>query len=391
MSYITEYIDNFKKGWGPLDLEKELNRLIAEYNTRKKTYLFVYAASVGKPIPEVALDQKDFYTICDLLRAKKGQIDSVDMYLETPGGSGEAAEEIVEFLHDHFKNVSFVVSGEAKSAGTIMALSGDDILMTETGSLGPIDAQMKIGRSVISAYDYIDWVEKRRDEASKATRLNPFDATMVAQITPGELGGVLNALKFAEDLVREWLPKYKFKNWSKHSDGRPVTHDEKEAKAAEIAANLINHSQWRSHGRSIKMKDLENIGLRITNLEKTELCEIVCRIQVVCTLLFEATSIFKIFATQDGKIFRQAIPAGMQQRKNPMDASTLKLPCPKCGKEHMVYAKLTNNPEIDKDLQGQGYIPFPKEGKLNCACGFEIDLIGVKNQVEAQSGKRVIV
>ena len=64
------------------------------------------------------------------------------MYIETPGGSGETAEEVVKFLRNNFDTVSFVVSGEAKSAGTIIVLSGDEILMTETGSLGPIDAQM---------------------------------------------------------------------------------------------------------------------------------------------------------------------------------------------------------------------------------------------------------
>ena len=63
------------------------------------------------------------------------------MYIETPGGSGETAEEVVKFLRNNFDTVSFVVSGEAKSAGTIIVLSGDEILMTETGSLGPIDAQ----------------------------------------------------------------------------------------------------------------------------------------------------------------------------------------------------------------------------------------------------------
>jgi ClpP class serine protease len=139
--------------------------------------------------------QGDFYVIRDLLADKK-DLRKVDMYIETPGGSGETAEEIVKFLRNNFDTVSFVVSGEAKSAGTIIALSGDEILMTETGSLGPIDAQMKIGRSVISAYDYMEWVDQKRKEAKEQGMLNPFDATMVAQITPGELCGVSHALKF---------------------------------------------------------------------------------------------------------------------------------------------------------------------------------------------------
>ena len=210
MSFINEYIN--RRLSGP-ELESELLKLISEYNKLRDTYLFVYAAAIGKPIPAVPLEQADFYVIRDLLASKK-DLQKIDIYIETPGGSGETAEEIVKFLRNNFDAVSFVVSGEAKSAGTIIVLSGDEILMTETGSLGPIDAQMKIGRSVISAYDYIEWVEEKRKEAEEQGRLNPFDATMVAQITPGELGSVFHALKFAEDLVVEWLINYKFKKWA---------------------------------------------------------------------------------------------------------------------------------------------------------------------------------
>lgn len=185
-----------QKPKGP-DLEAELLRLIAEYNKIRDTYLFVYCVAFTKNIPTIPLEQPDFYIFRDLLSQKTSH-RKIDIYLETPGGRGETAEEIVRFLRKHFDTVSFVISGEAKSAGTIIALSGDEILLTETGSLGPIDAQMKIGRSIISAYDYIDWVEKKREEAEKNERLNPFDATMVAQITPGELGNVFHALKFAE-------------------------------------------------------------------------------------------------------------------------------------------------------------------------------------------------
>ena len=161
MSLMNEYINRRLSG---ADLESELLRLISEYNKFRDSYLFVYAAAIEKPIPAVPLEQADFYVIRDLLASKK-DLKKVAIYIETPGGSGETAEEIVRFLHNNFEIVSFVVSGEAKSAGTIIVLSGDEILMTETGSLGPIDAQIKIGRSVVSAYDCIEWVEKKREEA----------------------------------------------------------------------------------------------------------------------------------------------------------------------------------------------------------------------------------
>jgi len=395
MSLMNEYINRRLSG---AELESELARLISEYNKLRDTYLFVYAAAIGKPIPAIPLEQGDFYLIRDLLTGKK-DLQKVDIYLETLGGSGETAEEIVKFLHNNFDTVSFVVSGEAKSAGTIIVLSGDEILMTETGSLGPIDAQMKIGRSVVSAYDYMEWVEKKRKEADKQGALNPFDATMIAQISPGELGSVFHALKFAEDLVVEWLINYKFKKWTVTESRKiPVTEEMKRRRAEEIAKELINHSKWKSHGRSIKIDDLEEIGLKAIRVDNDQkLAEIVYRIQTICRLLFETTTSFKIFATQDNKIFRQAVPVGAPIRIPKMkvpkvpDVVNIEQKCPKCGIVHKIYAKFVPNPQIDIDFKNKGFNPFPKDAKIICKCGFEIDLLGIKNQIEIQTRKKIIV
>jgi len=398
MSILNEYIS--KNLSGP-DLEAELIRLITEYNRLRDTYLFVYCAAANKNIPAVPLEQADFYVFHDLLSCKK-DLKKIDIYLETPGGRGETAEEIVRFLRSKFDSVSFVISSEAKSAGTIIALSGDEILMTETGSLGPIDAQMRIGRSVVSAYDYMEWVEKKRDEADKNDKLNPFDATMVAQITPGELGNVFHALKFAEELVKDWLVKYKFGKWTEtETHKRPVTQELKEQRASDIARDLTDHSKWRLHGRSIKAEDLEEIGLRITRVDKDpKLADVVYRIQTVCMFLFEYTTAFKIFATKDDKIFRHAAtmqPGGpirlpaMPPSPAQADVVELEQKCPKCGASHRIYAKLTPNPQIDLDMKNKGLAPFPKDTKINCSCGYEIDLLGIKNRIETDTKKKIIL
>lgn len=66
-----------------------------------------------------------------------------------------------------------MISGEAKSAGTVLALSGDEILMTNSGSLGPIDAQLKIGRSTVSAHDYLEWVDSETGRGRKNGQIEP--------------------------------------------------------------------------------------------------------------------------------------------------------------------------------------------------------------------------
>ena len=242
---LNEYL---KKSTSILYFQDELQRLIKAYNKHTKRYLFVFATDTSKARngENVSLDQEDFYNIQDTLRDINKK--NIDFYIETPGGSGEASEEIARFLRKKFDEVNFVISGEAKSAGTILALSGDNIYMTDTGSLGPIDAQIKIGRTVVSAHDYQEWVEEKREEAQKNGRLNPFDAIMISQISPGELKGVVNSLEFAKDLVSDWLEKYKFKNWTKTRTQKiDVTDEMRKNRAKEVANDFANHTEWRTH------------------------------------------------------------------------------------------------------------------------------------------------
>lgn len=87
-----------------MDLQKELRRLVAEYNRVKKTYLLIYAADVEKSTlvqsMMLSINMSDYQLIHEMLRNVKQE--KLDLYIETQGGSGEAAEEIVRFLHSHF-------------------------------------------------------------------------------------------------------------------------------------------------------------------------------------------------------------------------------------------------------------------------------------------------
>ncbi len=67
--------------------------------------------------------------------------------------------------------------------------------------------------------------------------------------------------------------------------------------------------------------------------------------------------------------------------------------CPKCKKIHRLYAKFSPNPIINREMKKKGLLPFPKDAKIKCdnvGCGFEIDLQGMKNQMEIDIGKKVI-
>lgn len=42
-------------------------------------------------------------------------------------------------------------------------------------------------------------------------------------------------------------------------------------------------------------------------------------------------------------------------------------------------------------MKQQGLKPFPKNGIIKCECGYELDLVGIKNQIESETGKKVII
>jgi len=397
MGIIDEYI---RKNFSAQDYEKELIKLIKKYNKYRKTYLCVYAAAMGKRIPKIGIEQDDYYFLYDIFR-DKDNLKQIDFYLETPGGSGEVAEEIVRLLHKNDREVHTIVSGEAKSAGTLIALSGNEIWMTETGSLGPIDAQIPSRFGAESAYDYMAWVDAKRKESQKNGYLNPFDAIIVAQITPGELNGVLHSLNFAEERVVEWLINYKFKNWKiRETSQEPVTNEYKKERAEEIAKLLTNRDIWRLHGRSIKIHQLEKqIKIKINKIdEDPKMADLVYRIQIVCKFLFERSTVYKIFATQDSKIFEHAAPSNLIKRlpdkEKTIDVGrTFQVKCPKCNENYKVFASflpiMKIHKEIKEKIESDGFIFYPKNGKIKCKCGYEIDISGYKNDIETKEKRKI--
>lgn len=72
--------------------------------------------------------------------------DTVDVLIFSPGGLPDAADSIVHIIRSKFKHTRFIVPSVAKSAATMVALSGDELLMERNAELGPIDPQFRIAR-----------------------------------------------------------------------------------------------------------------------------------------------------------------------------------------------------------------------------------------------------
>jgi len=66
----------------------------------------------------------------------------IDLILHTPGGLVLAAGQIAEALRNHPSRVTVFVPHYAMSGGTLIALAGDEIVMSQNAVLGPVDPQL---------------------------------------------------------------------------------------------------------------------------------------------------------------------------------------------------------------------------------------------------------
>lgn len=169
MGFYGEYIDR-KFGGDDLTQERkaQLRRIAAARGGRD---ILVYAADLtkGGPAP-TSITYEDLLPIRDQLSNLSGR--KIDLILETAGGSGEVAEDIVRQLHDKYEEVGVIIPGWAKSAGTIIAMAGDEILMEPASALGPIDAQMMWQGKVFSADALLEGIKKIKDEVDSRGSLN---------------------------------------------------------------------------------------------------------------------------------------------------------------------------------------------------------------------------
>ncbi len=194
--------------------------------------------------------------------------DELSVLLTTPGGSLNPVKRIVNIFRNFYKEVNFIIPDYAYSAGTVMCCSGDKIYMDYYSVLGPIDPQVrnKDGKFV-AALGYLDKINELIEKA-KRNELTNAEFIILKDFDLAELRAYEQARDLAVDLLVEWLPKYKFKNWKVHSSSQnPVTEEEKKQRAIEIAQNLSDNKEWKSHGRPISRVELGRLKLQIDKLE----------------------------------------------------------------------------------------------------------------------------
>ena len=209
------------------------------------------------------------FGVDDIIREEVEAIEKrrriLTVILETTGGFIEVTERIVSVLRHHYKEVFFIVPNCAYSAGTVLCMSGDKIYMNYYSVLGPIDPQVQgqDGR-LVPATGYIvkyqELIEKSQNNTISSAEIGYF----IQRFDMAELYSIEQAREHSVDLLKEWLVKYKFKDWKRtKTNNTPVTKKMKEARAEKIAGILNDPDRWHSHGRGIHMAFLTSDMMKL--------------------------------------------------------------------------------------------------------------------------------
>lgn len=196
----------------------------------------------------------------------------IAVVLDTPGGTVEVVERMVEVIRHHYDEVNFLIPNLAMSAGTVFVMAGNRIFMSYFSGLGPIDPQIVKDGKLVPALAYLNQYERLCKKAVDG-ELNTVEYALLNQFDLGELYQFEQARELSHEFLIKWLSTYKFKDWDKHSStGAPVTEEDKAQRAKEIAAALSDNERWHSHARMISRDTLVSdpkLRLKIEKLEDT--------------------------------------------------------------------------------------------------------------------------
>lgn len=139
---ILNELNDSDKGQGP-DFDGVRRKYLSHlHRLTKRPVIIYYSAWLQNPEPQTAITLADIQGFMETVRGL--EYDSgIDLILHLPGGEAETACRIVEYLRAKFAGeIRAFVPIASMSAGTMLALGCDKIVMGEHSQLGPTDPQI---------------------------------------------------------------------------------------------------------------------------------------------------------------------------------------------------------------------------------------------------------
>jgi hypothetical protein len=249
--------------------------------------LLVYATKFLDALPPGApnfIDLSDVDGFTDLINSIKGN-KSVDILLHSPGGRPDATERIVTILRNKFEEVHFLIPHSAYSAATMLALSGNSVVLHPSATLGPIDPQINgiPARSIKRGFEKVK--EKLAKEGPESL---PAYIPLIEKYTLDLLELCDDSEKLSKELVSTWLSKYMFKG---------------EKKVATKIKNAVDYfsdyDEHLLHSRPLSLDKIKQFDLKVEIAEEP-LQELMWEAYILLNGFFTVSSFVKLYETEHG-------------------------------------------------------------------------------------------
>jgi len=279
--------------------------------TGRDTIIISSAFSSGKvqnlPTFLISITNEDIQGVMSALHGLKN--NKLDIILHSPGGSLEAAEQIVNYLRNKYEHIRVIIPQNAMSAATMIACAADEIIMGKHSAIGPIDPQItfptQTGHFTSPAQSILDEFELAKKEIKSDPETAPIWVRRLDKYPIGFLKVCENTIELSKEIVMRWLENWMFKNDPK-----------KKEKAEQIAKWLSDTNLHKTHGRPIDIKLARKQGLIINALEDDdELQEKVLSVFHAAMVTHLVSNCVKFIENQNGKGVFLNVEIQMAQKK----------------------------------------------------------------------------
>ena len=278
------------------NVRRKYIKKLSDY-TNRDTIIYISAYTTSKmvniPPALVSVMNDDIHGFMSALNGLKN--DKLDLIIHSPGGSAEAAEQIVNYLRAKYKHIRAIIPQSAMSAATMIACACDEIIMGKHSAIGPIDPQITFptptGPFTAPAQSLLSEFEQAKAEIIENPNISPLWVSKLKNLPHGILDICKNTTDLSIEKVELWLSSYMFKD-----------DDDSKGKAQKIAEWLGTASNHKTHGRPIPFNIAKKEGLKIIELEEDQdLQEKVLSVFHSTIVTIEVTNCIKLIENQNGK------------------------------------------------------------------------------------------
>ena len=290
-------------GQGLLELRKTCYKEIEKH---RQCPLLVYATKFLEKLPPDTpnfIDISDVDGFTNLIQSIDGK--KVDVLLHSPGGQADATERIVGILRNKFDEVSFLIPHSAYSAATMLALSGNHIILHPSAVLGPIDPQINgvPARSIKNGFEKV-----KKKIAEEGPESLPAYIPLIEKYSIELLELCEDAEKLSQKLVKEWLKDYMFKG-----------EGDKDKIIEEATAYFSDYDEHLTHSRPFSFNKLFSLKLKIEPADEV-LRDLLWEAYILLNGWFNVSQFIKLYENTHGvswgKQLHQIIVGPQPQQKS---------------------------------------------------------------------------